>query len=111
EAWKPVKSDWDRLKSEGSKLTADEAVARHNALIDKLFKLSETITARSGLNVDPSAETEVLIQIATRNVPEALIASENIRWYATRASIKGYLGGDDRMALGLYHDQFVEYFD
>ena len=43
--------------------------------------------------------------------PSALIASGNIRWYATRASIKGYLGGDDRMALQLYHDEFVDHFD
>ena len=111
EAWQTIKTDWERLKAEGPKLSADEAVTRHNALIDRIFKLSESLTARSGLNVDPSAETAVLIQIATRNVPEALIASGNIRWYATRASIKGYLGGDDRMALGLYHDEFVEHFD
>jgi methyl-accepting chemotaxis protein len=111
ESWQSIKADWERLKAEGPKLTADEAVARHNALIDHLFKLSETLSARSGLNVDPSAETAVLIQIATHDVPEALIASGNIRWYATRAAIKGYLGGDDRMALQLYHDEFVDRFD
>ena len=111
EAWQTIKADWDRLKAEGPKLSADEAVARHNALIDRIFKLSETVAARSGLNIDPSPETAVLIQIATRNVPSALVASGNIRWYATRASIKGYLGGDDRMALGLYHDEFVNHFD
>jgi methyl-accepting chemotaxis protein len=111
EAWQTIKADWDRLKAEGPKLSADEAVARHNALIDRLLKLSETVGARSGLNLDPSPETAVLIQIATRNVPTALIASGNIRWYATRASIKGYLGGDDRMALGLYHDEFVDHFE
>src|SRR5581483_10531495 len=109
--WQSIKADWEKLKAEGPKLTADEAVARHNALIDHLYKLSETVSARSGLNVDPSAETAVLIQIATHDVPEALIASGNIRWYATRASIKGYLGGDDRMALQLYHDEFVDRFD
>ncbi len=111
DSWQSIKSDWERLKAEGPKLTADEAVTRHNALIDHLFKLSETLAARSGLNVDPSPETSVLIQIATHDVPEALIASGNIRWYATRASIKGYLGGDDRMALQLYHDEFVDRFD
>jgi methyl-accepting chemotaxis protein len=111
EAWQSAKSDWERLRAEGPKLTADEAVARHNALIDRLFKLSETVVARSGLNLDPSPETAVLILVATRNVPGALIASGNIRWYATRASIKGYLGGDDRMALQLYHDEFVDQFD
>ena len=111
ESWQTIKTEWDHLKAEGPKLTADDAVARHNALIDHLFKLSETLSARSGLNVDPSPETAVLIQIATHDVPETLIASGNIRWYATRASIKGYLGGDDRMALTLYHDEFVDRFD
>jgi len=111
QAWQTIKSDWEHLKTEGPKLTADDAVARHNALIDSIFKLSETIAARSGLDVDPSPEAAALIQIATHNVPGALIASGNVRWYATRASIKGYLGGDDRMALQLYHDEFVDHFD
>jgi methyl-accepting chemotaxis protein len=111
EAWQTIKADWERLKAEGPKLSADEAVTRHNALIDRIFKLCRTLAARSGLNIDPSPETAVLVHIATRYVPEALIASGNIRWYATRASIKGYLGGDDRMALGLYHDEFVDRFD
>ncbi|HEY4213879.1 MAG TPA: methyl-accepting chemotaxis protein [Steroidobacteraceae bacterium] len=63
------------------------------------------------MNIDPSPETAVLIQIATRNVPGALIASGDVRWYAGRASMKGYLGGDDRMAIALYKDQFQEQFD
>jgi len=111
EAWESVKSDWDRLKAEESKLTPDEAVARHNTLLDRIQKIGETVAARSGMTVDPSPQTAVLIQIATRDVPSALIASGNVRWYAARASIKGYLGGDDRMAIQLYHDAFAEYFD
>ena len=43
-------------------------------------------------------------------MPGALIASGNVQWYATRASIKGYLGGDDQMALSLYHDEVVADF-
>jgi len=111
EAWSSIKSDWERLKGEGAKLSPDEAVARHNALLDHIQKLGETVAARSGLTVDPSPETAVLIQIATRNVPGALIASGDVRWYAARASIKGYLGGDDRMAIQLYHNAFAEHFD
>ena len=53
ETWHAIKSDWERLRVEGPKLTAAEGVARHNALIDKLLKLGGTISARSGLNVDP----------------------------------------------------------
>ena len=111
EGWSAIKSDWDRLKNEGAKLSPDEAVARHNVLLDHIQKLGETVAARSGMTVDPSPETAVLIQIATRNVPGALIASGNVRWYAGRATIKGYLGGDDRMAIQLYHENFAEHFD
>jgi methyl-accepting chemotaxis protein len=70
-------------------------------------KLGNLVVARSALNVDPSPQTASLIQIATRDVPGALIASGNVQWFATRASIKGYLGGDDQMALHLYHDEVV----
>jgi methyl-accepting chemotaxis protein len=111
EAWSSIKSDWERLKNEGAKLSPDEAVTRHNTLLDQIRKLGESVAARSGMTVDPSPETAVLIEIATRNVPDALIASGNVRWYAARASIKGYLGGDDRMAIQLYHQAFVEPFD
>jgi methyl-accepting chemotaxis protein len=105
--WQGIKSDWQQLKSDESKLSADDAVARHDALIGRIVKLGNLAVARSALNVDPSPQTASLIQIATRDVPGALIASGDVQWYATRASIKGYLGGDDQMALHLYHDEVV----
>jgi methyl-accepting chemotaxis protein len=111
DTWASIKSDWERLKNEGAKLSPDEAVTRHNVLLDRIQKLGETVAARSGMTVDPSPETAVLIQIATRNIPGALIASGDVRWYAARASIKGYLGGDDRMAIQLWHETFTEHFD
>ena len=111
DSWQGIKSDWERLKSEESKLSPDDAVARHDTLLVNIQKLSSAVAAHSGMNIDPSAETAVLIQIATRNVPAALIASHDVRWYAARTAIKGYLGGDDRMAIQLHHDQFQEQFD
>src|SRR5487761_889720 len=108
--WQGIKSDWQQLKSEEAKLSADDAVARHDALIGRIVKLSNLVVARSALNVDPSPQTAALIQIATRDVPGALIAAGNVQWYATRASIKGYLGGDDQMALHLYHDEVITDF-
>jgi methyl-accepting chemotaxis protein len=108
--WQGIKTDWQQLKSDEAKLSADDAVARHDALIARIVKLSDLVIGRSALNVDPSPQTATLIQIATRDVPGALIASGNVQWYATRASIKGYLGGDDQMALSLYHDEVVADF-
>ncbi|HET9391485.1 MAG TPA: HAMP domain-containing protein, partial [Steroidobacteraceae bacterium] len=111
ETWLGIRADWLRLKAEGLKLAPDEAVNRHTELIQRLSKLSETVAARSGLTVDPSSQTAVLIDIAIRDVPSALIESGDVRWYAARASIKGYLGGDDRMAIQLYHDSYSDDFD
>jgi len=108
--WQGIKNDWQQLKSEESKLSADDAVARHDALIARIVKLGHLTVARSALNIDPSPQTASLIQIATRDVPGALIASGNVQWYATRASIKGYLGGDDQMALQLYHGEVAADF-
>src|SRR6185312_11149743 len=108
--WQAIKSDWQQLKAAELKLSADDAVAQHDALIARIVKLGNQVVARSGLNVDPSPQTASLIQIATRDVPNALLACGNVQWYATRASIKGYLGGDDQMALHLYHDEVVSNF-
>ena len=108
--WQAIKSDWQQLKAAELKLSADDAVAQQDALVARIVKLGNQVVARSGLNVDPSPQTAALIQIATRDVPDALIASGNVQWYATRASIKGYLGGDDQMALHLYHDEVVSNF-
>jgi methyl-accepting chemotaxis protein len=108
--WQGIKSDWQQLQSQESKLSADDAVARHDALIARIVRLENLAVTRSALNIDPSPQTVALIQIATRDVPGALIASGEVQWYATRASIKGYLGGDDQMALQLYHDEVAADF-
>jgi methyl-accepting chemotaxis protein len=108
--WQGIKTDWQQLQSQQSKLSADDAVARHDALIARIVNLEDLTVSRSALNIDPTPQTVALIQIATRDVPGALIASGEVQWYATRASIKGYLGGDDQMALQLYHDEVAADF-
>jgi methyl-accepting chemotaxis protein len=108
--WHGIKTDWQQLQSQESKLSADDAVARHDALIARIVELEDLTVSRSALNIDPTPQTVALIQIATRDVPGALIASGEVQWYATRASIKGYLGGDDQMALQLYHDEVAADF-
>jgi methyl-accepting chemotaxis protein len=108
--WQAIKGAWQQLKSGELKLSADEAVAQHDALIGHIVKLGNRVVGRSALNIDPSPQTVALIQIATRDVPGALIASGNVQWFATRAGIKGYLGGDDQMALHLYDDEVAADF-
>ncbi len=108
--WQAIKSGWDSLKNGESKMTADQAVSEHDALVGKIVALGRLVVARSALNVDPSPQTAALIQVATRDVPDALIASGEVQWYATSAAIKGYLGGNDQRAIQIYHDQVLADF-
>ncbi len=106
QSWRSIRSDWQQLEKDGGKLAPDEAIGRHNELLGRILALDEALTTGSGLNVDPSAKTAEVIRVATINVPAALIASGDVRFYAARASIKGYLGADDRMAIQLSRDTF-----
>ncbi|HEY6482510.1 MAG TPA: methyl-accepting chemotaxis protein [Steroidobacteraceae bacterium] len=108
ESWRSIRSEWQQLRSAEAKLTPDEAIARHNALLARIRSLDEALTTGSGLNVDPSANTAEVIRVATNDVPTALIASGDVSFYATRASIKGYLGADDRTAIGLSRNAFQQ---
>ena len=108
--WRAIKSGWAALKDGESKMTADQAVTGHDALIGRIVALGRLVVARSALNVDPSPQTAALIQVATRDVPDALIASGEVQWYATSAAIKGYLGGKDERAIQIYRQQVLADF-
>ena len=109
-SWQAVEQDWNTLTAGESKLTADQAVSAHDVLIAKLVNLGHIVATRSALNVDPSPQTAALIQVATRDVPGALIAAGEVQWYATSAAIKGYLGGGDQRAIQIYHRQVLSDF-
>ncbi len=108
--WQSIKHGWSRLTAGESKLTADQAVSLHDALLARIADLGHLIATRSALNIDPSPETAALIQVATRDVPGALIAAGEVQWYATSAAIKGYLGGGDQRAIELYHQKVLADF-
>ena len=108
--WHSIEQGWSTLTAGELKLTADQAVRAHDALITKLVSLGHVVAMRSALNVDPSPQTAALIQVATRDVPGALIAAGEVQWYATSAAIKGYLGGGDQRAIQIYHRQVLNDF-
>ena len=105
--WQAVKRGWAALESGESKMTANQAATRHDALIARIIGLGRLVAVRSALNVDPSPQTAALIRVATRDVPNALVASGEVQWYATSAAIKGYLGGGDSRAIQIYHRQVL----
>ena len=108
--WHSIEQGWNTLIAGELKLTADQAVSAHDALLAKLVGLGHIVATRSALNVDPSPQTAALIQVATRDVPGALIAAGEMQWYATSAAIKGYLGGSDQRAIQIYHRQVLRDF-
>ncbi len=101
--WHAIEHEWTALERGEAKLGADQAVRAHDVLIRHIVRLGHLVVAHSALNVDPSPQTAALIQVATRDVPGALVAAGQMQWYATSAAIKGYLGGGDRRALQIYH--------
>ena len=108
--WHAIEHGWAALVAGESKLTADQAVTEHDALIGQLVRLGHEVSARSALNVDPSPQTAALIQVANRDVPGAFIAAGEVQWYATSAAIKGYLGGGDQRAIEIYHGEVLADF-
>ncbi len=60
----------------------------------------------SKTSLDPEVKTHALIHLASDYTPKALIYAGNMRRFAVKAAAKGYLGGDDRMGIQIYHDRF-----
>ena len=56
----------------------------------------------SGLAQDPEKATYTLILAATQHVSDALVALGSMNEHAIGSAVKGYLGGDDRIALTIY---------
>jgi methyl-accepting chemotaxis protein len=100
--WRAVKAGWSALKAQLDKSTPEDNLRRHDALIDQIDDLVTTVSMNSGLQLDPDPVTATLISAATRRVSDALIAMSRLNEHAIGAAVKGYLGGDDRIAIQIY---------
>ena len=104
-AWQLFKSDWAALESKGMQQSPEENDAAHAALGEQLDRLAEEVSSRSLTSSDPEASTRSLLRIAVNFAPRLALYSSNIRRHAVRAASKGYLGGDDRMGVRVFHDR------
>ena len=103
--WHAIEASWSAVKAGVSRGSADDNVKLHDVLIDQIDDLITTVSMNSSLTMDPDRSTYVLIDAATYNVTEALIALTNLNQHAIGVAVKGYLGGDDRIAIQIYGDQ------
>jgi methyl-accepting chemotaxis protein len=100
--WHAIKAGWTTLKAELDKSSPEDNLRRHDALIERIEDLMNAVSMSSGLALDPDAVTATLIGAATHQSEDALIAMSRLNEHAIGAAVKGYLGGDDRIAIAIY---------
>ena len=111
ESWEALKSEWGALKSKTLTQSADEDDAAHAALMSHIRQLRDLVSVHSRLASDPDAHTRTLIHVASEYAPQTLIEAGNMRLRAVRAAIKGYLGGDDRIGIQIFHERVQKQLD
>jgi methyl-accepting chemotaxis protein len=104
-AWRDLKSEWAAIESKGQQQSPEENDAAHAAIDDHLDRIVEDITNRSLTVSDPEASTRALLRIAAHHAPDLALFSSNLRRHAVRAASKGYLGGDDRTGVVIFHQR------
>ena len=110
ERWGTLKAEWLALKAKTLQQAADDNDAAHSALQAHIQQLSDLVAAQALLSSDPDAHTRALIHMAAEYAPAALLDAGNMRLRGVRAAIKGYLGGDDRMGIQIFHDRVEKQF-
>jgi methyl-accepting chemotaxis protein len=103
--WQSFKSEWAALKANGLQQTAEQNDAAHAALANHLTRIAQGVSSRSLATSDPEISTRSLLRIASNFAPDLALYSSNIRRHAVHAASKGYLGGDDRMGIRVFHER------
>ena len=68
--WTAVRARWNALAGAQASATAKESMARHSAVLSALDTLAIDVADRSGLSLDPVAESDRLIGAAVHTLPE-----------------------------------------
>jgi methyl-accepting chemotaxis protein len=105
EQWQAIKAAWSTLKAGLAKASPDDNLKQHDALIAQIQSLVTTVAMNSGLSLDSDHDTTSLINAATRIVGDAVVAMSKLNEHAVGTAVKGYLGGDDRIAMQIYSSQ------
>jgi len=101
--WQAIKTSWSAVKAGlGKAASPEDYLKQHDALITLVQSLETTVSMNSGLSLDSDHATAALIGAATRTVGDAVIAMSRLTEHAVGSAVKGYLGGDDRMAMQIY---------
>ena len=111
DSWQVVRAEWAAVKSRTLTAAIDDSDTAHASLMSHITQLTELVLANSRMTFDPDLNTRTLIHVASDGAPIALLDASNMRLRAVRAAVKGYLGGDDRMGIQVFHDRMVDQLD
>ena len=111
DSWQVVKTEWATVKSRTLTAAVDDSDSAHASLMSHITQLTELVLANSRMTFDPDLNTRTLIHVASDGAPLALLDASNMRLRAVRAAVKGYLGGDDRMGIQVFHDRMIDQLD
>ncbi|MDP2795873.1 MAG: EAL domain-containing protein [Sulfurisoma sp.] len=83
EGFRLLKADWERLRKEGLRWTADENFVAHTRLVEQLQSLRSSIADDYALILDGDLATFYLIDTSINKLPHALEHLGQIRAYGT----------------------------
>ncbi len=70
--WQAVEKEWTDLAGEWADLTGMASLNAHNALIEHVLQLNNSVADASGLVVDPALDSYYLVSIAVTAMPDIL---------------------------------------
>jgi len=106
-----VSATWEQLTLRLHELDQGQSFRQHTDLINNLFVMADTIGEKSGLTLDPSAETYYLITLVTTSYPQIAEAMAQARGIATGVAARGTHQGDSRITLANRQDRINQHLD
>ena len=109
--WREAESSWSSLKANLSKLTPEDSLKQHDEVLNRMAEVRTSVAMASKLALDDDASTYTLINLATEQVSHTIRDLGDMRRHAIGAAVKGYLGGDDRIAIEIHSANVKETLD
>jgi len=100
--WAGIKQDWEKLRTGGGSLSAQENLAAHTALIERLLRYQTEVADAGVLSGDPDIDTFYLIDTMVNRLPELLERLGRLRAKGTGALAKKALTQQDRTDFSVH---------
>ncbi len=104
-AWQSLRSEWQRLKSEGLNLPAPENLSRHTRMIGISLIAMVDIADDTQLTLDPEMDGYYMMDSVVLRMPATIEPLGQLRARGTGVLAKKELTDEQRLALGILLDR------